>query len=116
MIDTTHVKTEAASGVLIARIKCEKLSEYESLIVQNEISGLAPGFNWKVAIDFDQVTIISSVGLGMLVSLNSLAKAAKGRIALFGMNDSIRSVFKLTRLDSGFTIVVDHSAAVKALT
>ncbi len=114
MFDSQHIKADADRGVLIVAIKSEKIAEYEATIIQNEIAPLAKGMNWKVALDFSAVGLIASVGLGMLVSINRTAKSNKGKVAIFKMNDSIRSVMKLTRLDSGFVIVADREAAVKS--
>lgn len=114
MFDSQHIKAEADRGVLVIVIKTEKIAEYEATIIQNEIGNLAKGMGWKVALDFAAVGLIASVGLGMLVTLNRNARASKGKIAIFRMNDSIRSVMKMTRLDTGFVIVGDRDAAVKA--
>ncbi len=114
MFESQLIKAVAENGVLVVHLKCEKIAEYEATIVQNEITPLAKGLGWKVALGFGQVGLIASVGLGMLVAINRLAKAGKGRVAIFEMNESIRNVMKLTRLDSGFTIVADQAAAVKA--
>lgn len=115
MFESQLIKAVADNGVLVVHIKCEKLAEYEATIIQNEITPLAKGLGWKVAFDFGSVGLIASVGLGMLVAVNRLAKAAKGKVAIFKMSDNIRNVMKLTRLDSGFTIVADQAAAVKAV-
>ncbi|MGQ0629263.1 MAG: STAS domain-containing protein [Phycisphaerales bacterium] len=114
MIDSAQIDAEADSGVLVVRLKCEKLAEYETPIIEQEVRSLAPGFHWKVALDFGQVQMISSVGLGMLVSLQRACKAGNGKLALFAMNANLRMIMKVTRLDSGFTIKDDRPVAVKA--
>ncbi len=114
MFESQLIKCEADNGVLVVHVKCEKISEYEATIIQNEVTPLAKSLAWKVAIGFGTVGLIASVGLGMLVAINRLAKASKGKVAIFEMNESIRNVMKLTRLESGFTIVPDRAAAVKA--
>ena len=114
MIDSTHIDAAADSGVLVITLKCDKISEYESQIVETEVKSLAQGFHWKVALDFQQVQLMSSVGLGMLVALNRACKTGKGKLALFAMNDNLRNLMKITRLDSGFIIKADRPGAVEA--
>jgi anti-anti-sigma factor len=114
MFDSQHIKADADKGVLVVEVKSEKISEYEATIIQNEIANLAKGMNWKIALDMSQVQMIASVGLGMLVSLNRTAKTNKGKLALCKLNDPIRQVLKLTRLDTGLTIVADRPAAISA--
>ncbi len=114
MIDSTHIDATADSGVLVITLKCEKLSEYESTIVESEVKGLAQGLHWKVAMDFTRVELVASVGLGMIVSLNRSCKASKGKLALFGMNENLRTLLKITRLDANFIIKPDRAQAVQA--
>ena len=114
MIDSTHIDAAADNGVLVITLKCEKISEYEATIVENEIKSLAPGFHWKLALDFTRVQLLASVGLGMLVSLNRATKTGKGKLALFAMNANLRGLMKITRLDTGLTITADRPSAVKS--
>lgn len=114
MFDSQHIKAEADKGVLVVTVKTEKIAEYEATIIQSEIGNLAKGLGWKVAIDFTQVQMVASVGLGMLVSLNRTAKTNKGKLVLFKMSEPIRQVLKVTRLDTGLAIVADRPAAVAA--
>lgn len=114
MFDSQHIKADAHNGVLVVAVKNEKISEYEATIIQNEIANLAKGMNWKVALDLGQVQMIASVGLGMLVSLNRTAKTNKGKLVLCRLSEPIRQVLKLTRLDTGLTIVDDPAKAMAA--
>jgi anti-anti-sigma factor len=114
MFDSQHIKAEADKGVLVVAIKSEKISEYEATIIQNEIANLAKGLGWKIALDLSAVGMVASVGLGMLVSLNRTAKTNKGKLALCQLASPIREVLKMTRLDSGLTIVPDRAAAIAA--
>lgn len=115
MFDSTHIRAEADGGVLVVIVKCEKLSEYESTVVQNEIQEHAKGMSWKVAIDCAQLQIISSVGLGMLISLNRLCKTNKGKLTIFGLNDQLRGLLKLSKIDAVLGVHADRAGALKAL-
>lgn len=112
MLNSTHVEGTLVDGVLVARLKCEKLGEYEASIVQNDVSAAAKGVAWKVALNFADVQLISSVGLGLIVSLNKTAKANKGKLSLFNLNANLVNLFKITRLDSGLLIKSTQDDAV----
>jgi anti-anti-sigma factor len=114
MFESTHIRAEADQGVLVVRLKCEKLSEYETTVVQNEVQTLAPGMAWKLAFDASDVQIISSVGLGMLITLNRAAKTGKGRLAIFGLSEQLRGLFKISMLDRALSLQPDRAAAIKA--
>jgi anti-anti-sigma factor len=78
------------------------------------VQQLAPGLGWKVAFDATAVQIISSVGLGMLISLNRLAKGNKGKVTLFGLSEQLRGLFKISMLDKALSLQNDRAAALKA--
>ncbi len=112
MFESTHIRAEADKGVLVVIVKCEKLSEYESTVVQNEVQEHAKGMGWKLALDCAQLQIISSVGLGMLISLNRLCKTNKGKMAIFGLNDQLRGLLKISKIDSVLGVQTDRASAI----
>jgi anti-sigma B factor antagonist len=58
----------------------------------------------KVVIDFSNTGYIDSSGLGALVSLSKKLRDAGGELRLAGLNDDLRTLFELTKLDTLFTI------------
>jgi anti-sigma B factor antagonist len=58
----------------------------------------------KILIDFSSTGYIDSSGLGALVSLSKKLRDAGGELRLAGLNEDLRTLFELTKLDSLFTI------------
>ena len=56
----------------------------------------------KKVIDCTNLEYIASSGLRILISILKGAKSAGSRVVLRGVNDDIKSVFKLTGFDSIF--------------
>lgn len=56
----------------------------------------------RVLIDFSDGGYIDSSGLGALVSLNKRLREQGGELRLAGLNDDLRTLFELTRLDTLF--------------
>jgi anti-anti-sigma factor len=52
----------------------------------------------KIMLDFSDVKFMSSQMVGVLVSLQSRAKAIKGRVILFAMKPELRRVFQIMNL------------------
>lgn len=115
MIKSTHVNAHLTDGVLVAALTCEKLGEYESGIIQADIIAVAPASGWKLALNFKDVQMVASAGLGLIVSLNKLAKANKGGLVLFNLNDFLSQLLRTTRLNGGLAIKNDEPSAIKAL-
>ena len=52
-----------------------------------------------VRIDFSDVDLFTSEGLGRLIVLHRKLQAKKGRLVLFNINRDVLDVFKITKLD-----------------
>lgn len=63
-------------------------------------------------IDFGNADYIDSSGLGVLVSLSKHIRDKGGRLKLAGLNEDLRRLFALTRLDSLFEIAESRAAAL----
>jgi len=55
-------------------------------------------------IDFADTGYIDSAGLGALVSLSKRIREADGALRLVNLNDDLRTLFELTRLDTLFAL------------
>ena len=66
-----------------------------------------------VVVDMSRTEYVDSAGLGTLVLLNKEARAAGGCLVLAGLNEHVRDLLRLVRLDEVFTIAADVEAAGK---
>ncbi|MBI4503100.1 MAG: STAS domain-containing protein [Gemmatimonadetes bacterium] len=66
----------------------------------------------KFLIDFTNTGYIDSSGLGVLVSLSRKIREADGELRLAGLNEDLRTLFELTKLDSLFSIADSPAAAL----
>ena len=58
----------------------------------------------RILIDFSRTGYIDSSGLGALVSISKRIREAGGELRLSGLNEDLRSLFELTKLDTLFSI------------
>ena len=58
----------------------------------------------KFLIDFAKAGYIDSSGLGALVSISKKVREPGGELRLSGLNEDLRSLFELTKLDTLFAI------------
>jgi anti-sigma B factor antagonist len=58
----------------------------------------------RLLIDFSRTGYIDSSGLGALVSISKRVREAGGELRLSGLNDDLRTLFELTKLDTLFAI------------
>lgn len=69
----------------------------------------------KFVLDFEDASYIDSSGLGLLVSLSKRIREQGGELRLAGLDDDLRTLFELTRLDTLFQIADDRNAALADL-
>lgn len=69
----------------------------------------------KFLVDFSQTGYIDSSGLGVLVSLSKKIREAGGELRLANLNDDLKTLFELTKLDTLFHIAGTRDEALKNL-
>jgi len=71
------------------------------------------GGDLKFVIDFDKTGYIDSSGLGVLVSLSKKIREQGGELRLSSLNEDLRTLFELTKLDTLFRIADDKEQALE---
>lgn len=115
MASDLFVQLTSEPRLLIATVMADKIGARESEIIEAEIKRALPERAWRVIIDMSKVTVLASMGLGMLVTLHKLCGTNGGRLAVMGMNAELLSLLKVTHLDKVLKIVPDKPAALKIL-
>jgi anti-sigma B factor antagonist len=68
----------------------------------------------KFLIDFSNTGYIDSSGLGVLVSLSKKIREQGGELRLANLNDDLRTLFELTKLDTLFHIATNREEALSS--
>lgn len=76
---------------------------YTSPGIRLELNKLIAGEEKNILISFKDVSYIDSSGLATLVELYQKIKGWKGKLILADMEDSVKGIFELSRLDEIFT-------------
>jgi anti-sigma B factor antagonist len=80
-------------------------------MVQESLEGGAR----KFLIDCSQTGYIDSSGLGAVVTIAKKVRESGGELRLAGLNDDLRSLFELTKLDTLFHISPTAADGLKGL-
>lgn len=67
----------------------------------------------RVIIDLSDVPYMDSSGVATLVEGMQLASRGSAKLVLVGLQERVRSIFEIARLDTVFTIAVDVETAEK---
>jgi anti-sigma B factor antagonist len=84
-------------------------NELKELLAQRLAAG-----DRRFVLDFTHTPYIDSSGLGALVTMARKARDEGGEIRLAGLNEDLRTLFELTKLDTLFRITETPAQALAA--
>ena len=68
----------------------------------------------RLVVDLSDVTYIDSAGLAALIQAMQKVEGYGGKFLLAGLQETVRSIFEISRLDQVFQIFADADAALGA--
>lgn len=108
------VRKDESSGAVVIGVDGQLIVGNRHELKQKVLDAVAAG-DTKVVIDFSDTGYIDSSGLGVLVSLSKKITEAGGALRLAGLNEDLRTLFELTKLDALFTIADSTEQAIASL-
>lgn len=103
-------ETRDAGGVVVVAVEGQLIVANRQELKQLLQDALDRG-DRRFVLDFTPAYIDSS-GLGALVSVNRKVREAGGELRLAGLNEDLRALFELTKLDTLFTIADTPAGAL----
>ena len=98
-------------GVTIVDVEGQLIVGNRQELKQKVLEQLESG-DRKFVIDFANTGYIDSSGLGVLVSLSKKIREQGGELRLSNLNEDLRTLFELTKLDTLFRITEDKEEAL----
>lgn len=102
---------EKEGGITILDVEGQLIVGNRQELKQKVLAELEGGER-KFLIDFEQTGYIDSSGLGVLVSLSKKIREQGGELRLANLNEDLRTLFELTKLDTLFQIADSRSEAL----
>lgn len=103
---------QEASGVTVVTVEGQLIVANRQDLKQVIQDALDNGAR-KFVLDFGPTAYIDSSGLGALVSINRKVREQGGELRLAGLNEDLRSLFELTKLDTLFVIADSATQALE---
>ncbi len=101
------------SDVMVVEVEGQLIVGNRQELKQKVLDELEGGER-KFLIDFTQTGYIDSSGLGVLVSLSKKIREQGGELRLANLNDDLKTLFELTKLDTLFHIADTRERALEA--
>lgn len=106
--------TDRLGDVTVLEVTRELTMENRGDLKETVLRRLGEG-DRKFVFDFERTGFVDSSGLGVLVSLSKKIREKNGELRLAGLNEELRTLFELTKLNTLFQISDSRSAAVGEL-
>lgn len=103
-----------SDGVTVVDVEGQLIVGNRQELKQTVLDEIEKG-ETKFVIDFDRTGYIDSSGLGVLVSLSKKVREHGGELRLANLNEDLRTLFELTKLDTLFKIADSREEALSGL-
>jgi anti-sigma B factor antagonist len=107
-------QVEKVNDVLVVDVEGQLIVGNRQELKQKVLEELENGER-KFVVDFEKTGYIDSSGLGVLVSLSKKVREQGGELRLANLNEDLKTLFELTKLDTLFHIADSREAALKDL-
>ena len=105
---------KSETGVDLVELEGE-LDFHSSPEVRGELAKLVDRQAPKVMVDLKNVHYIDSSGLATFVELFQKMKRYSGHLVLFNLNQGVRSVFEIAKLDTIFKLAATQQEALSLI-
>jgi anti-sigma B factor antagonist len=109
----TFTVSKDAKGVVVVEVDGQLIVGNRQELKGKVLDALEAG-DRKFLIDFTRTGYIDSSGLGVLVSLSKKIRDEGGDLRLAGLNEDLKTLFELTKLDTLFAIADSSAEALAA--
>ena len=97
---------------IVSFTKDTKIESKNFYILQDELQRLVSQGQFNIIMDFDNVSYVSSAGLGVLCAIREQSSGLGGDIKLINMSPKIRNLFDMLGFSRLFRIFADEQAAL----
>lgn len=112
--DGTFVVRAEQRGTATVVLPSGEIDLNASPILRQELKRILTSRPQKLIVNLAGVAYMDSSGVATLVEAMQIARKSSTRLVLCGMQDKVRSIFEIARLETVFTIVADVDAAMTA--
>jgi anti-sigma B factor antagonist len=106
-----HLQTQTRPKLLSVLVMEDRIDAASAIQFKERMRDLTTGGTQRVVLDMARVQFLDSSGLGAIVAVKKLLGPDRP-LELSSLTPTVEKVFRLTRMDSIFTIHPSHEAAL----
>jgi len=110
--DTIEIQVHQQDGATIVRPKGD-VDLQRSPVLRDQLKVVSDRKPQRLIVDLSDVSYMDSSGVATLVEAMQLARRGKYPLVLCALQDRVKSIFEIARLDTVFQIAPDLDAAMQ---
>lgn len=110
--DSAFRVTVNNTGSAVVVLPSGEIDLNASPVLRQELKRVQTARPERLIVDLSGVPYMDSSGVATLVEAMQIARKNSTRLVLCGMQDKVRSIFEIARLDTVFTIAPDSQTAM----
>ncbi len=99
----------------VAIIKHDAFGEFVAKQIELELLAAAQEANFRLVVDLARVSLLTSSGVGALITVHKKCDQSAGRMVVCSVSDQINQVLQITKVSDILCITSDAKGAVEAL-
>lgn len=106
-----QLQTQTRPKLLSVLVMNDRIDAASAIQFKEQMRDLVQGATGRVVLDLSRVMFLDSSGLGAIVAVKKLLSPDRV-LELSGLTPTVEKVFRLTRMDTVFTIHPSHAKAL----
>ena len=106
-----ELRSDNYDGAMLVTVLDNRIDSASAVAIKDEMRGLTNDGPDRVVVDMKKVEFVDSSGLGAIVAAMKQIGAER-KLELAALSPTVDKVFRLTRMDTVFTIHADAGAAI----
>ena len=115
VFESVHVLADRIGPILCITVVEESVTEREAGILYDETEAQLDDRCSGIVLNFRNVTVLTSAGIGTLVRLHKRIGERKGKLAVCSLSEDLAELFRITRMEKLFLVTTDQDAALGSL-
>ena len=109
-----HITTGEVDGIAVLWLEGRIVLGEETIVLREKVKSLIDAGNKKLILNMNNVTLIDSCGLGMLVAAHTSAKSRGASMRLCDLGTKFHELLQITKLLTIFEVSNTEADAIRS--
>ena len=104
-----------AEQAAVVSVACSRIHQHQAEHLRNRLIGVADRAGGRLAVCLEEVVDASSACINALLAVNTHCASMGGKLVLFGLNDEISKMLRMTKVNRTIAVATDAREALDSM-